>query len=98
MTFGVSLSALLDRVVTFYGFLIFVWVVLSWFPVREGFLVDVYRTLGSIVEPYVGLFRRFLPMAAVGGAGLDFSPFVALMVLYLIVRPLLVGVLASAGL
>ena len=51
---------------------------------RSGIVVDVYRVLASICEPYIGLYRRILPVAAIGGAGVDFSPFVALLVLQVI--------------
>jgi YggT family protein len=94
----ISLSSILSRAITFYSLLIFAWVVLSWVRVPEGLLSDVHRVLGSIVEPYVRIFRRFLPLAVVGGTGLDLSPWVALMVLQWIVGPLVVRVLSSAGL
>lgn len=81
MIFGLSVASLVSALVTFYTWLIVAYVLMSWFNVRGGILLDVYRVLGSICEPYIGLFRRLLPQAAVGGAGLDFSPFVAILVL-----------------
>lgn len=71
---------------------IYVWVIIaralfSWFPVRYGTpLHSVYRVLIALTEPYVGLFRRYLPMARVGGMGLDLSPLVALFVLLIVTR------------
>jgi YggT family protein len=93
---GASLSGIVDAAIRFYMYLLFAWVVLSWFPLREGLLMDVYRVLSSLCEPYVGLFRRFMPVAQVGGGGLDFSPFVALLVLQFVGRGIVV-VLAQAG-
>ncbi len=78
----IAIGYLLSRLISFYELLIFVYVLMSWFPIKEhGLLMDIYRVLGSICEPFIGLFRRMLPSAAVGGAGLDFSPLVAILVL-----------------
>lgn len=96
MIFGLSLAIIVDRLVTFYTYLILAYVVLSWFPIREGLLFDIYRVLGTICEPYIGIFRRILPKAAVGGAGIDFSPFVAVLVLQ-ILRGIIVSLLRTAG-
>ncbi len=71
---------------------IYMWVIiaralLSWFPVRYGTpLHSVNQVLVSLTEPYVGLFRRYLPMARLGGMGLDLSPLVALFVLIFVIR------------
>ena len=63
-------------VINFYEVLVFVYVLMSWFPMR-GMLYDVYGVIGSVVEPYVGVFRRFIPPLG----GLDFSPWAAILVL-----------------
>ena len=73
---SLQLFLVLSGVIRFYEVLIFIYVIMTWFPVR-GALYDVYRVLGSVVEPYVGIFRRFIPPMA----GLDFSPWVAILVL-----------------
>jgi YggT family protein len=82
----VSIVGIVVSVIRFYELLIFVYVIMSWVVggSRSGIVADLYRVLASICEPYVGLFRRVLPVAAVGGAGLDFSPFVALIVLQIV--------------
>jgi YggT family protein len=82
----VSVASLIVSVLRFYGLLIFIYVILSWFAggARSGVLADLYRVLASLCEPYIGMFRRILPVAAVGGAGLDFSPLVALLVLQVV--------------
>jgi YggT family protein len=73
-------------VIRFYEMLIFVYVIMGWFVsgTRGGVLSDLHRVLGIVCEPYIGLFRRILPFAAVGGSGLDFSPFVAILVLQVV--------------
>jgi YggT family protein len=82
----VSVGGIIVSVIRFYELLIFVYVVMSWFAggSRSGVVADVYRVLASICEPYIGLFRRILPVAVVGGSGLDFSPLVALLVLQVV--------------
>jgi YGGT family. len=76
------IASLLDL----YGYLIIAYVIMSWFVTtnRSGLLADIYRVLASVCEPYVGLFRRLLPPIAVGSAGLDLSPLVALVVLQIV--------------
>jgi len=73
----VSLKVVVDAALNFYSILIIVYVLMSWFPM-SGVLEDVYRVLASVVEPYLGLFRRIVPNMG----ALDFSPFVAILVLW----------------
>lgn len=82
-------GALIGRLIDFYALLIFVYVILSWVPAARqgsGFLAQADRLLATVCEPYISLFRRILPVAMIGGAGIDFSPFVALLVLQLVAR------------
>lgn len=63
-----------------YSYLIIGYVLLSWFPnARESFIGQL---LGRIVEPYIGIFRRFIP--PIGGV-LDLSPIIAIFALRFIV-------------
>lgn len=67
-----------------YFYMILIYVLMSWVPaVRESFVGEL---LGKIVEPYLSVFRRFIP--AIGGV-LDISPIVALIALRFIVMGLL---------
>jgi len=79
---GGLIASLLDL----YGYLIIAYVIMSWFAMtsRSGLVADIYRVLTSVCEPYVGLFRRLLPPIAVGSAGLDLSPLIALVVLQIV--------------
>jgi uncharacterized protein YggT (Ycf19 family) len=72
-----QLGSIVDAIIRFYEILIVVYVLMSWFPVDRGGLYDIYRVLGSLAEPYVGIFRRIIPPLG----GFDFSPMVALIVL-----------------
>lgn len=77
----IGIAAILSRIITLYVFLIIAYVLMSWIPVK-GVLYDVYRVLGSIVEPYLGLFRRIIPPIGM----VDISPIVAIIVLQLVGR------------
>lgn len=68
--------SILAQVVQFYIWLIIIYVLMSWFPV-SGVFADIQRALASVVEPYLGFFRRIVP--SVGA--LDISPIVAILVL-----------------
>ena len=72
-----------------YSLIIFVYVLMSWIPHDTGIVGDVYRALGKLCEPYLGLFRRLIP--PIGGM-VDITPIIALLVLQLVVR-FIVGIL-----
>lgn len=61
-----------------YSMVIFVYVMMSWFPINGGILGQIYEFLGKICDPYLNLFRKFIP--PIGGM-VDVSPIVALLVL-----------------
>ena len=48
----------------------------------EAILERIREALGMVVEPYLALFRRFIPPMS----GIDFSPIVAIVVLRLVQR------------
>lgn len=81
-----GVSTIVGSIGSFYGMLIIVYVLMSWFPV-SGVFEDLYRVLASIVEPYLGLFRRIIPPIGM----IDISPIVALLVLQWLIVPLLVS-------
>lgn len=59
-----------------YLYMIIAYVLLSWLPnARDSFIGEL---LGKFVEPYLGIFRRFIP--PIGGM-IDISPIVALFAL-----------------
>ena len=39
-----------------------------------------------MTEPYLGLFRRVIPVVRLGGSGIDFSSVVALIVLFVVLQ------------
>ena len=79
-------SILLPKLINAYVTIIIIWAILSWIPYRPGGPTEsVHKGLGAIVEPYIGIFRRFLPPME----GIDFSPVLAIIVLEFIGRALL---------
>lgn len=69
-----------------YCMVIFVYVLLSWFPTDRGLLADINNVLGKVCDPYLNLFKRLLP--PIGGM-VDVTPIIALLVLQFGVRLLI---------
>lgn len=66
----------------YYG-LIFARVIFSWLGIpSQKTLLLIFRLIYDITEPYLRIFRRFIPPMG----GIDFSPFIAILVLFLIER------------
>jgi YggT family protein len=63
--------------VLFYVYLLCIFAYNVWLNRVQRFLYDV-------VDPYLRLFRRFIPQLSLGGLGLDLSPIFAIIVLYAI--------------
>ena len=82
---GLQLALAIRAVGQFYGTLIFIYVLMSWFPIR-GAIYDIYKVLGSVVEPYLSLFRNLIPTVG----AFDFSPLVAYFVLQIVLIYVLV--------
>jgi YggT family protein len=62
-------------------------VLLSWLRPRPGHAVyGFYRALFWLTEPYLGLFRRLLPMRRIGRVRLDLSPAVGLVILVILLE------------
>lgn len=79
----INLASLAYRLFDIYSWLIVVWCLMSWIPMRPGgFFDDLKAAIGMLVEPYLSLFRRFIPPFG----GVDWSPVVAILVLNVIER------------
>ncbi len=78
---------ILYAVALVYSWLIIMRAVLSWFPASPSSVVHSIRAaLVVLTEPYLRLFRRFVPMARVGGMGFDLSVLVGLVVLFVVIQ------------
>ena len=73
---------LVDRAFQIYTLLLLARIIMSWIPLPDNPAVNtVARFIEDVTEPFLGLFRRLLPMANLGGMGVDFSPIIAFFVL-----------------
>ncbi|WP_033619360.1 YggT family protein [Lactiplantibacillus pentosus] len=69
------LVTIISRLFQLYQLAIVVYILMSWFP--GAYHTRIGQFLGQICEPFLSIFRRFIPAIA----GLDFSPIIALLVL-----------------
>jgi YggT family protein len=66
-----------------YLLCIVAYIATSWVPLPYNvWLNRIQRFLYDVVDPYLRLFRRFVPQLSLGGLGLDLSPIIAIIVLY----------------
>jgi len=79
-----------------YIILILIRVLMSWIP-RMPYNPVLRAVLDFVTEttdPYLNLFRRIIPPIGGGGFGLDLSPMIGIVVLY-VLRALVVGLIAG---
>ena len=75
-----------NTLVLVYSILIFVRILLSWIPrvPYNRFLAAAITFVTDVVDPYLNLFRRFLPPIKIGPGALDLSPIVGLILLQIV--------------
>ncbi|OYD06635.1 YggT family protein [Paludifilum halophilum] len=73
-----SIFGIVSTLFTIYRFLIFGYILLSWFPGGRDSPIAAF--LARLVEPYLSIFRSFIPPLGM----IDISPIVALLALWLI--------------
>lgn len=75
---------ILDQLIEVYSWLIIISALMSWVPImsrsQNSLLSDISEVLRKITEPYLQLFRKFMPSFG----GVDFSPVIALLVLQIV--------------
>ncbi len=79
MTSIALLVSTLSTFITIYTGLLFVRILLTWFP-NISFQDQPFATLAQITDPYLNLFRSIIPPLG----GMDFSPMLAIIVLQLL--------------
>ena len=81
-----------------YLILIFIRVLLSWIPRMpyNRYLRAAVGFVEEVTDPYLNLFRRFLPPIGGGGFSLDLSPILAI-ILLLIMQSVVVGLEIYGG-
>lgn len=89
-----------DALFLVYIVLIFASIAISWVVAFRGSLPynpvvrGVARFVDETTSPYLNLFRRFVPPIGAGGMGIDLSPMIALILLF-VVRSIVVGLIAG---
>ena len=79
-----ALVLTLCMAIDIYAWVIFAYVLLSWFPHEKGFMAKLYDALGVVCEPFLKLFRNLIPALRTQGAAVDFSPIIAFFALQLV--------------
>jgi YggT family protein len=76
----------LNTLVLVYLVLIFIRILTSWIPRMpyNRYLAAFLQFVSDVTDPYLNLFRRFIPMVRMGPGALDLSPIVATIVLILV--------------
>jgi YggT family protein len=69
-----------------YFALIFIRIILSWIPrIPYNRVLDVVLTfVRDVTDPYLNIFRRFIPPLRVGPGAIDLSPMLAIIVLWVV--------------
>ena len=75
-----------DTLAIVYLVLIFIRILTSWIPRMpyNRYLAAFLQFVSDVTDPYLNLFRRFLPMVRIGPGALDLSPIVATIVLIVV--------------
>lgn len=75
----IEVNRIISMLFEIYFYMIVIYVLMSWLPnLRENFIGEL---LAKLVEPYLSVFRRFIPPIM---GMLDISPIIALFVLQFI--------------
>ena len=70
--------ALICLLLQLFVVLIFVRIILSWFPAGSGFMATAQRLVFDATEWIMGPLRRVIPPVRLGAAALDLSPLIIL--------------------
>lgn len=71
--------AIICSLITLYVLIIFVRIVMNWFPINpDGPIATIHGLMHLLTEPVLGPLRRALPPVRLGGVGLDLSPIVVI--------------------
>ncbi|MEX2194733.1 MAG: YggT family protein [Thermoleophilaceae bacterium] len=75
-----------------YIVLIFIRIIMSWIPriPYHRVLDAVLKFVKDVTDPYLNLFRRFIPLVKLGPGALDVSPIVATFVLIIVGQGIIV--------
>jgi uncharacterized protein YggT (Ycf19 family) len=78
-----------------YAVLIFIRILMSWFRLPYSRPLGIFMDfVTATTDPYLNLWRRFLPMVRLGPGAIDLSPMVGTIVL-LLVAGIVSGIIAG---
>ena len=82
----VDIANYVDTLLIVYFVLIFARILMSWIPRMPYYrwLDFVLTFIREVTDPYLNLFRRFIPPLRVGAGALDLSPMVGVIVLFFV--------------
>lgn len=83
MTFFIILSYV-SIAFRIYSFMLIAYILMSWVPAAQNSAIG--RMLERVCEPYLGIFRKFIPPLGM----IDISPIVAIFMLNFIERGLVI--------
>jgi YggT family protein len=91
-----DIAKYVDALFAVYVVLIFVRILMSWIPriPRSATLRPVLDFITETTDPYLNLFRRFIPPIGGGGMTMDVSPIIAIIVL-LVAERIVVGAIIN---
>lgn len=81
------LVKMVNYVFQVYSWLIIARIIFSWIQITRNKVVEEIRGLVyDLTEPYLRIFRRFIPVVGAGAIGLDLTPLIGFIVLRVIQR------------
>ena len=79
----------IEYAISIYILVIVARALLSWLPLRRGTpLMRLYEAIYDVTEPYLRLFRRFIPAMRAGSVAIDLSTLAGTLVLIVVLRVL----------
>lgn len=84
-TFSYSISDLLTGVITYAYYVLFIFIIgsilFSWFPgyPSSSFMQAIYNAVRAVADPILMPIRSRIPPLRLGGFGIDLSPIIALL-------------------
>lgn len=80
----IQIISLINTVFYVYSLMLIAYILMSWVPAAQNSAIG--RMLEKVCEPYLGIFRKFIPPIGM----IDISPIVAIFLLNYIQRGLMI--------
>lgn len=82
----IDVANYVQTLITVYTVLIIIRIIMSYFTriPYNRFLDVALRFVSDVTDPFLNLFRRFIPMVRIGPGAIDLSPIIAIFVLSIV--------------